>query len=119
MLKTTELYTSLQTDEIPILLYFSITLVQMHFSTNYPNIALLELFQSSVTCDFTKDLDLKTNIKFQIINLRYKSSDDGWCCSFPTTCFVGKVSSDTEVINVNLQKTRAEPKVQKKEVSAT
>lgn len=36
------------------------------FLSNYSNRAPVELFQLSVTCDFTKDFDSKINTKLQI-----------------------------------------------------
>lgn len=38
------------------------------FLYNYSNIAPLKSLQSSITCDFTKDVESKINTNFQIIN---------------------------------------------------
>ena len=52
---------------------FHFITILYHISSNaflysYSNIAPLELFQSSLTCDFTKDFESKIDIKFKIGN---------------------------------------------------
>lgn len=57
---------------------FHFIVVLYHFSSNaflynYSNIALLELFQLSLTCDFTKDFESKTNIQnFKLVTFNYE-----------------------------------------------
>ena len=82
---------------------FYTTLVEC-ISLEYSNTAPLKLFQPSITWDFTKDFESKTNIKFRITNFSVKETRDkvigglsGLSVSNKTLCC--NVSSDAAGIN--------------------